>query len=114
MKSINFHLDLTSIGDIVRQIENQETRSGDAPANECTITRCGELTSDEETSLANQVPADGDKYEDFPDDDDSDVQTSPETALRIAGEIRALGNTLYKEGKLDFALQKYQSASYPA
>jgi peptidyl-prolyl isomerase D len=76
------------------------------------ITKCGELTSDEELSLANEIPVDGDKYEDYPDDDDSDVQTSPETALRIAGEIRVLGNALYKEGKLDLALQKYQSTYY--
>ncbi|KAG9090134.1 peptidyl-prolyl cis-trans isomerase cpr6 [Ceratobasidium sp. 370] len=94
----------------VRQIENQPTASGDSPVSPCVITKCGELTSDEELSMANQTPEDGDKYEDYPDDDDSDVQTSPETALRIAGEIRALGNTLYKEGKLELALQKYQKS----
>jgi len=95
---------------LVRQIENQPTASGDSPVNACVITKCGELTSDEELSMANQTPADGDKYEDYPDDDDSDAQTSPETALRIASEIRALGNTLYKEGKLELALQKYQKS----
>ncbi|KAG8680544.1 peptidyl-prolyl cis-trans isomerase cpr6 [Ceratobasidium sp. 395] len=95
---------------IVRQIENQPTASGDSPVSPCVITKCGELTSDEEYSMASETPADGDKYEDYPDDDDSDVQTSPETALRIAGEIRALGNTLYKEGKLELALQKYQKS----
>ncbi|KAG9095429.1 peptidyl-prolyl cis-trans isomerase cpr6 [Ceratobasidium sp. UAMH 11750] len=95
---------------LVRQIENQTTASGDSPVNPCVIMKCGELTSDEELSMANQTPADGDKYEDYPDDDDSDVQSSPETALRIAGEIRALGNTLYKEGKLELALQKYQKS----
>ncbi|KAG8745081.1 peptidyl-prolyl cis-trans isomerase cpr6 [Ceratobasidium sp. 414] len=95
---------------LVRQIENQSTASGDSPVNACVITECGELTSDEELSMANKTPEDGDKYEDYPDDDDSDVQSSPETALRIAGEIRALGNVLYKEGKLELALQKYQKS----
>ncbi|QRV99127.1 peptidyl-prolyl cis-trans isomerase, cyclophilin-type protein [Ceratobasidium sp. AG-Ba] len=95
---------------IVRQIENTPTASGDAPTSPCVIVKCGELTSDEELSMTSSTPADGDKYEDYPEDDDSDVQTSPETALRIAGEIRALGNTLYKEGKLELALQKYQKA----
>ncbi|QRV85035.1 peptidyl-prolyl cis-trans isomerase, cyclophilin-type protein [Ceratobasidium sp. AG-Ba] len=95
---------------IVRQIENTPTASGDAPMSPCVIVKCGELTSDEELSMTSSTPADGDKYEDYPEDDDSDVQTSPETALRIAGEIRALGNTLYKEGKLELALQKYQKA----
>jgi peptidyl-prolyl isomerase D len=86
------------------------TASGDAPVHECVFTKCGELTSDEELKLANEVPTDGDKYEDYPEDDDSDVQTSPQTALRIAGEIKVLGTALHKEGKLAEALQKYQSA----
>ncbi|KAG9114061.1 peptidyl-prolyl cis-trans isomerase cpr6, partial [Ceratobasidium sp. 392] len=72
---------------IIRQVENQPTASGDSPISPCVITKCGELTSDEELSMSTETPADGDRYEDYPDDDDSDVQTSPETALRIAAEI---------------------------
>ncbi|CAE6426306.1 unnamed protein product [Rhizoctonia solani] len=97
---------------IIRQIENLPTSSGDAPIAPCVITKCGELTSDDEMELANEVPSDGDRYEDYPEDDDSDVQDNPETALRIAGEIKAVGTNLHKEGKLDLALEKYQSKAY--
>ncbi|CAE6458028.1 unnamed protein product [Rhizoctonia solani] len=95
---------------IIRQIENQPTTSGDAPVAQCVITKCGELTSDDELQLANQVPSDGDKYEDYPEDDDSDVQNNPQTALSIAREIKEVGTRLHKEGKLDLALEKYQKA----
>ncbi|KEP46353.1 peptidyl-prolyl cis-trans isomerase, cyclophilin-type protein [Rhizoctonia solani 123E] len=95
---------------IIRQIENLPTSSGDAPVAPCVITKCGELTSDDEMELANEVPSDGDRYEDYPEDDDSDVQDNPQTALRIAGEIKAVGTNLHKEGKLDLALEKYQKA----
>ncbi|KAH7309404.1 peptidyl-prolyl cis-trans isomerase [Rhizoctonia solani] len=95
---------------IIRQVENTPTSSGDAPVSPCVITKCGELTSDDELQLANEVPPDGDKYEDYPEDDDSDVQNNPETALNIAREIKEAGTKLHKEGKLDLALDKYQKA----
>ncbi|ELU36254.1 peptidyl-prolyl cis-trans isomerase [Rhizoctonia solani AG-1 IA] len=95
---------------IVRQIENSPTSSGDAPVAPCVITKCGELTSDDELQLANEVPSDGDKYEDYPEDDDSDVQTNTQRALEIAKEIKEVGTRLHKEGKLELALDKYQSA----
>ncbi|CAE6448332.1 unnamed protein product [Rhizoctonia solani] len=95
---------------IIRQIENQPTSSGDAPTSACVITKCGELTSDDELELANSVPPDGDKYEDYPEDDDSDIQNNPQTALNIAREIKEVGTRLHKEGKLDLALDKYQKA----
>ncbi|CAE6480529.1 unnamed protein product [Rhizoctonia solani] len=95
---------------IIRQIENMPTSSGDAPVSPCVITKCGELTSDDELELANATPPDGDKYEDYPEDDDSDVQNNPETALRIAKEIKEVGTALHKEGRLPEALEKYQKA----
>ncbi|KAJ1301347.1 hypothetical protein OPQ81_003746 [Rhizoctonia solani] len=95
---------------IIRQVENTPTSSGDAPISPCVITKCGELTSDEELELANEVPTDGDKYEDYPEDDDSDVQTNAETALRIAKEIKEVGTKFHKDGKLELALEKYQKA----
>ena len=60
---------------------------------------------------------DGDPYEDFPEDQDplsdGDVQEKPEVSLRIAREIREIGNKLFKEGKAEAALSKYQS-TYPS
>ena len=55
-----------------------------------------------------KVSADGDKYEDYPEDDNADVQ-NPEVTLSIAKEIREIGNKLFKEGNAVAALAKYQS-----
>lgn len=71
-------------------------------------------------SLAESVAgADGDPYEDYPADQDAlsdgDVQEKPELALRVARDVREIGNKLFKEGKAEQALGKYQSAlrSFP-
>ncbi|KAG8724919.1 peptidyl-prolyl cis-trans isomerase cpr6, partial [Ceratobasidium sp. 423] len=100
--------------EVIRQVENSPTSSGDAPTAPCVIMKCGELTSDElELGPANVTPSGGDKYEDYPEDDDSDVQ-DPETALRIAKEIKEVGTKLHREGKLSEALEKYQKVMrYP-
>jgi len=95
---------------IVRQIENTPTQSGDAPASPVVIQACGVLSPDDpclapDTTLS----ANGDNFEDFPDDEDKDVQ-NPEVALDIAKTIREIGNKLFKEGQVDSALNKYQKS----
>lgn len=68
---------------------------------------CGELSPDD-PSLTEEAAAEGDPYEDYPDDEDHDL-TKPETVIEIAKAIREAANKLYKEGKVEEALQKYQS-----
>lgn len=92
---------------IVRQIENFPTSSGDAPTSPIVIADCGVLSPDD-PSLAPASVADGDAFEDYPEDEDRDVQ-KPEVALDIAKTIREVGNKLFKEGKIAEALDKYQS-----
>jgi peptidyl-prolyl isomerase D len=41
-------------------------------------------------------------------DEDSNTE-NPEVALQIAKDVREYGNQLFKEGKTEEALQKYQS-----
>ncbi|KIP04828.1 hypothetical protein PHLGIDRAFT_36734 [Phlebiopsis gigantea 11061_1 CR5-6] len=98
---------------IVRAIENHPTASGDVPTEHCTIAACGQLDPSD-PSLEASASADGDPYEDFPEDQDpltdGDVHEKPEIALRVAQEIREAGNKLFKEGKADQALAKYQKA----
>ena len=91
----------------VRQIENYPTANGDVPTSPIVISSCGVLSPDD-PSLAEAAAVDGDPYEDYPDDEDRDVQ-NPEIALDIAKTVREVGNKLFKEGKTDLALQKYQS-----
>lgn len=66
------------------------------------------LSPDDPSLTETAAAVEGDSYEDYPDDDDRDVQ-NPEIALGIAKEIRELGNKLFKEGKTELALAKYQS-----
>ncbi|KAJ3760007.1 peptidyl-prolyl cis-trans isomerase [Lentinula raphanica] len=92
---------------IVRQIENYPTSNGDKPTSPIVIEDCGELTPDD-PSLS--ITADeGDSYEDYPDDDDHDI-SNPQVAYDIAKSIRELGNKLFKEGKTNEALAKYQKS----
>ncbi|KAJ7243595.1 peptidyl-prolyl cis-trans isomerase [Mycena haematopus] len=93
---------------VVRQIENTEISSGDAPVAPVVIADCGVLAPDD-PCLAEATPADGDGHEDFPEDDDADVQ-DPAVVLRIATGLRELAGKLYKEGNAELALAKYQKA----
>ncbi|KAH7883030.1 cyclophilin-like domain-containing protein [Phlebopus sp. FC_14] len=90
---------------VVRTIENYPTSSGDVPTAPIIIAACGLLAPDD-PSLQESEASGGDIYEDFPEDDDRDVQ-NPEVALKIAREIREIGNKLFKEGQTELALQKY-------
>ena len=100
---------------VVRAVENTETSSGDVPVEPCVIADCGELAPDD-PSLTQPAAADGDVYEDYPEDQDpvdgQDVGEKPEVALKIAKEVREVGNKLFKEGKYEDALHKYQSTSF--
>jgi peptidyl-prolyl isomerase D len=89
-------------------MENYPTGSGDVPTSPIVIADCGVLSPDDPSLADNAVAADGDSYEDYPDDEDKDVQ-NPEIALEIAKTVREVGNKLFKEGKTDLALQKYLS-----
>ena len=62
--------------------------------------------------LTTATPTDGDIYEDYPEDEDQDLE-NPRIALDIAKAVRTVGNKLLSEGKTDLALKKYQSKCSP-
>jgi peptidyl-prolyl isomerase D len=72
-----------------------------------TGSDCGQLHG-EEAAHAGDREADknGDLYEDFPEDQADDF-TGPEV-LKIAGELKDLGNKLFKSGDRSLGLDKYQ------
>jgi peptidyl-prolyl isomerase D len=74
------------------------------------IAACGVLSPDDPSLTAKPTPADGDPYEDFPDDDGNNVQ-DPKVALSIAKEIKEIGSQFFREKKVGPALEKYQSIS---
>jgi len=53
-----------------------------------------------------QEDSTGDKYEDFPEDQQEDL--TPTSALKIATEIKEIGNKLFKAGDIELGLEKYQ------
>ncbi|KAH8102044.1 peptidyl-prolyl cis-trans isomerase Cpr7 [Cristinia sonorae] len=99
---------------IVRAIENTPTSSGDVPNSPCTIVACGQLDPSDPSLEVTATSADGDVYEDYPEDQDpiteGNPNDKPEAALKIARDIREVGNKLFKEGKAEAALGKYQKS----
>jgi len=93
----------------IRYLERVETRSGDAPVEPVVIAKSGELAEGEDDGVP-EVADDGDKYEDYPEDENEDVEHNPEIALRIATEIKESGAGLFKAGKVASALEKFEKA----
>lgn len=106
---------------IIRQIENLKTQSGDKPLQDATIVDCGELTGDEYDKATEKAPdATGDPYEDYPEDQKSgNDEWEGAQILKIATELKDMGNAAFKKGDLSLGLSKYQKAirylhEYPA
>ncbi|KAH7412015.1 cyclophilin-like domain-containing protein [Phaeosphaeria sp. MPI-PUGE-AT-0046c] len=106
---------------IVRQIENLKTQSGDKPLQDATIIDCGEL-SGEDYDKATEKAADvtGDPYEEYPEDQiTSDEEWKGEDVLKIATELKDMGNAAFKKQDLDLGIRKYEKSlrylhEYPA
>lgn len=58
---------------VVRLIENSPVKEGDAPSEDILIEACGELKEGEDDGVA-KGDNEGDKYEDYPSDDEADVE----------------------------------------
>lgn len=98
---------------IVREIENLPTESGDKPLQDAVITDCGELKGEDYTKCTEKIPdSTGDPYEDYPKDQKSsaDAEFSGPGILKIASELKDLGNAAFKGGDLKLGLAKYQKA----
>jgi len=93
----------------LRKIEDTKTDNTDKPGKPVVIVNCGELKGpDAEIATIRQDDGTGDKYEDFPADEDPDM--NGETIGRVASEIKDFGNKAFKEGDLELGLDKYQKA----
>ena len=91
---------------LVRLIENLPTKS-DKPDKDVVIEDCGELHGDAYGRAKEKLPdPSGDPYEDFPEDQGEDL--SGTTIVKIATELKELGNKAFKGGDLRLGLAKYQ------
>ncbi|KAF2249729.1 peptidyl-prolyl cis-trans isomerase D [Trematosphaeria pertusa] len=97
---------------IVRQVENLKTQSGDKPWHDATVLDCGELTGEDYEKATEKVSdATGDPYEDYPEDQKpADSEWKGTDILKIATELKDLGNTAFKKGDLNLGITKYQKA----
>ncbi|KAH9020035.1 peptidyl-prolyl cis-trans isomerase Cpr7 [Lactarius pseudohatsudake] len=95
---------------IIRRVENHPTSSGDVPTEPILITDSGELSPTDPSLSETAVAADGDPYEDYPEDDAHDTQNSPAVALEAARLLRELGAARWKDGAAADALAKWQKA----
>lgn len=94
---------------VIRKIENLPTSPGDKPKKDVVITDCGQIAdSDFETSGQKLADKWGDAYEDFPGD--VEVPPSMEDMFKAAGELKNIGNSIFKTGDLKVAVEKYQKS----
>lgn len=95
---------------IIRTIENTPTASGDKPNQDCVITDCGELKGDDYSTVGvKTADSTGDQYEDYPEDQkQGGEEFNGSEIVKIATELKDMGNKAFKEQKLDVGLSKYQ------
>ena len=94
---------------IVRTIENMKTDSGDNPSKPVEITDCGELSPEEKIPDNSSIDPE-DPYEDYPVDWNP-VEGKEKTGkehYEIAKHLKEVGNTAYKAGNTQRALEKYE------
>ena len=71
------------------------------------LTDCGELTGDAaRVALTKTEDTTGDKYEDFPEDEDPELDGAK--VLVIASQLKEFGNKAFKSADLELGLEKYQ------
>ncbi|KAK6526292.1 peptidyl-prolyl cis-trans isomerase cpr6 [Orbilia ellipsospora] len=94
---------------VVRKIEESKTDAQDKPSKPVIIQDCGELDPSDSGETAKEDDGTGDKYEDFPEDAGMEDIEAPE-AIKVASEIKDIGNALFKKGDIEVAVEKYQKA----
>ena len=95
----------------VREIEHTPTQTGDLPIPDCVITKAGQLSpgEDDGANAPKDVQTPGDKYEDYPEDEDKIDVNSMDVVINAAKDIREGGNVFFKAGKYGEALRQYKS-----
>merc|ERR1711977_374376 len=98
---------------IVRQVENTPVGESDKPKQDVIIADCGELPAGTDVAEFTKKAPDmtGDAYEDFPEDQLKQGEEWKGTEIvRIASELKEMGNKAFKSGELELGLSKYQKA----
>ncbi|EFA83366.1 hypothetical protein PPL_04159 [Heterostelium album PN500] len=91
---------------VVRKIEASPTTS-DKPNKDVVIAKCGELAEGEDDGVPKKVSADGDQWEEYPQDDN--IQ-GDEEMFKVGETLKNIGNTYFKENKNQEAIDKYEKS----
>ncbi|TKA30660.1 41 kDa peptidyl-prolyl cis-trans isomerase [Salinomyces thailandicus] len=98
---------------VIRRVENTTVGENDKPEKECVIQDCGELPEGADVeAFAKKAPdSTGDAYEDFPEDQLAQGEEWKGTDIvKIATDLKDMGNKAFKGGDLQVGLDKYQKA----
>lgn len=95
---------------LVKTLENIE-KEGEKPKKECRIADCGEILPGEDDGCVVDDGT-GDKHPDWPAECDIDFNEKEniDKVLEICAEIKAIGNTQYKDKNFSLAKIKYSKA----
>ena len=98
---------------VIRKMENVKMGENDKPLKEVKIIKCGVFTKAEYDNFLSEKPnpSYGDKYEDYPADQGSDLKG--EDYFRIAGELKDIGTLAFKAGDIDMAIEKVRTNYCP-
>ncbi|KAJ2395914.1 peptidyl-prolyl cis-trans isomerase cpr6 [Coemansia sp. RSA 2559] len=93
---------------VVREIEASPTDKGDRPQSPVVIADCGELAQGAPDGCTPEdgIPEDPEDY-DLPEDA---AEIPPSTLLAIGQQMKAAGNSNFKDGKLEAAVASYSKA----
>ena len=95
----------------IRRVENTPVGANDKPEKDCVIVDCGELPegANLDEFMKKAPDTTGDAYEDFPEDQ---LQQGEEwkgaDIVKIATDLKDMGNKAFKAGELQLGLSKYQ------
>jgi peptidyl-prolyl isomerase D len=91
--------------DVVRAIEAEKgDDSSNRPFRLCTIDSCGEVKEGEDDGV---VVDPSDPFPLFPSDGEA---MQPDKLLEVSEKVRELGNALFKQGKWEEAIRKYDKS----
>ncbi|VEU24077.1 DEKNAAC105166 [Brettanomyces naardenensis] len=93
---------------VVRQIERQETESGDKPIKDCIISDCGVLKEGDPLKISDET---GDSYEESLLDETTVDAADPASVFDAVNKIKQYGTDSYKKGNFKLALKKYVKAA---
>jgi peptidyl-prolyl isomerase D len=95
---------------LVRKIENLPTSGSDKPSLDVIIASAGVLGPEDEIAPNAGTDVQGDKYEDYPVDQEGLEEDDVPAHLKIASDLKTLGADVFKKGNVKQALEVWEKS----